>query len=49
MYGAVGWRWRCIRSWRFEWVVERRAEEEVPSGTGACVLLGEVGGVAVDV
>lgn len=49
VYGAVGWRWRCIRSWRFERIGEGRAEEEVPSGTRACVLFGEVGSVAVDV
>ena len=46
--GAV-WRRRRRVGWRdLEWIGEGVAEEEVAAGARACLLLGEIRGVAVD-
>ena len=48
VYGAVVWWWGSVGRWYFGGVGETRAHVEVAACSGACVFLGEVGGVAVD-
>jgi hypothetical protein len=46
--GAIVWWWGRVGRWCFGWVGETRAHVEVAASSGACVFLGEIGGVAVD-